>query len=372
MSKIENPFLIYGYEGPEYFCDRKEETEEVISALRNGCNLTLLSPRRYGKTGLIHNTFHYIREQNPEAVCFYMDIYSTKSLSDFVAMFGRTVLGKLDTSIQRIESVIGKVFKSSQITMSPNLFTGLPEFGLSFLPQNTSKTLGEIFEYIKESGIQCYIAIDEFQQIGEYPEENVEELLRTHVQQVHNAHFIFAGSKLHMMSEMFDSPRHPFYRSTQRMFLPLLDEHVYWQFASEKLAEKHVTLSQEAFHELYMLVDGVTWYIQAVLNRLYRLHDVVIDMQLCRQAIQKIIQSEEEGYKKQLHSLTMVQAKMLCAISKERIVKEPLSGKFVHKYNMKSSSSVQRALDFLLKEEYIYQTDEGYIVYDRFLGMWLS
>lgn len=26
-SMIDNPFLIYGYEGTEYFCDRKEETE---------------------------------------------------------------------------------------------------------------------------------------------------------------------------------------------------------------------------------------------------------------------------------------------------------------------------------------------------------
>ena len=156
------------------------------------------------------------------------------------------------------------------------------------------------------------------------------------------------------------------------MYLPLLDEHVYWQFASGKLAEKSVILTKEAFHDLYSLVDGVTWYIQAVLNRLYRQQDIVVDMEQCRLAIKKIIQSEEEGYKRQIHALTLVQSKLLSAIASEGIVKEPLSGKFVHAHKMKSSSSVQRALDYLVKEEYVYQTENGYIVYDRFLGMWLA
>lgn len=49
---LNNPFLIVGYQGPEYFfCDRVNETETIISALRNGRNMTLVSPRRMGKTG---------------------------------------------------------------------------------------------------------------------------------------------------------------------------------------------------------------------------------------------------------------------------------------------------------------------------------
>lgn len=57
MNKITNPFLIYGYAGPDYFCDRKEDTQKLISALRNGRNITLMSPRRMGKTGLIKTLF---------------------------------------------------------------------------------------------------------------------------------------------------------------------------------------------------------------------------------------------------------------------------------------------------------------------------
>mgnify|MGYP006889483212 CR=1 FL=1 len=47
-----NPFLITGYQGPDYFCDREKETASLMSALKNGKNITLISPRRMGKTGL--------------------------------------------------------------------------------------------------------------------------------------------------------------------------------------------------------------------------------------------------------------------------------------------------------------------------------
>ena len=60
MSK--NPFLLYGYDGPEYFCDRESETKRIISALRNGRNITLLSPRRMGKTGLIFQNIVRLRK----------------------------------------------------------------------------------------------------------------------------------------------------------------------------------------------------------------------------------------------------------------------------------------------------------------------
>lgn len=61
-----NPFLITGYQGPDYFCDREKETASLMSALKNGRNITLISPRRMGKTGLIKNVFYYIQKDNQQ------------------------------------------------------------------------------------------------------------------------------------------------------------------------------------------------------------------------------------------------------------------------------------------------------------------
>ena len=76
---IENPFITYGYESAEYFCDRKEETEMLTSLLTNGNHVALISPRRMGKTGLIRHTFSQELIQN-QYYTFLIDIYATKNL----------------------------------------------------------------------------------------------------------------------------------------------------------------------------------------------------------------------------------------------------------------------------------------------------
>ena len=84
QKQLDNPFVYQGYEVPDYFCDREEETKNMISALNNGRNLTLISPRKIGKTGLINHVFYQIKKKNKEAICIYVDIFSTKNLQEFV------------------------------------------------------------------------------------------------------------------------------------------------------------------------------------------------------------------------------------------------------------------------------------------------
>ena len=67
--KLANPFIYQGYESPEYFCDREAETATLLSHLKNGRNVTLISRHRIGKTGLIKKTFFYLEEEENDTVC---------------------------------------------------------------------------------------------------------------------------------------------------------------------------------------------------------------------------------------------------------------------------------------------------------------
>ena len=103
--KLENPFPEYGYFGAEYFCDREQETQTLIEALRNGSNVTLMAPRRIGKTGLIHHAFERIKVENKRAQCFYVDIFPTKTFSQMVQFVVNAVIGKLDTPSQSVKRI---------------------------------------------------------------------------------------------------------------------------------------------------------------------------------------------------------------------------------------------------------------------------
>ena len=40
MKELSNPFLVYGYDSPRYFCDREAETQELLEAIQNGRNVS--------------------------------------------------------------------------------------------------------------------------------------------------------------------------------------------------------------------------------------------------------------------------------------------------------------------------------------------
>ena len=372
MSNLANPFTMFGYAGSEYFCDRENETKELISALRNGRNVTLRSPRRVGKTGLIQHVFAQLAQTNPEIKCFYVDLFSTHALSEMVVELGKAVIGQLDIPLQKMEGYVAQFFQSCRLYLSPDPLTGAPKLGLDLIVANPAITLDEIFTYIRKSERTCYIAIDEFQQIVEYPEKNVEALLRTHVQQCPNVRFIFSGSKQHLMSDIFNSPKRPFFRSTDKMTLDVIPEQTYYAFAEQWLQTVGTHMPEAIFHDIYSRVSGYTWYMQYMLNRLFEKQPKEVTEADVMDCLNYIVLREEDDYRKLYSLLTNNQAQVLRAIAKERVVEAPTATAFLKKYNLPAMSSVKRVIDFLKEKEYIYPAKEGYIIYDRFMAIWLQ
>lgn len=368
--KPNNPFLISGYYSPEFFCDREQETRTILDALHNGRNVTLTAPRRMGKTGLIRHVFYRLKELQPDIVTFYLDIYSTQSLGDFVRLFAGTVLGQLDSAPQKALSRISRFVRSCRPVFTFDELTGVPKVTIDVAPAEEENTLKEIFEYLGSSEKRCYVAIDEFQQIAEYQEKGVEALLRSHIQFLPNVNFIFAGSRQHLMQEMFTSSKRPFYQSTQLLTIGPIQQDEYAGFATMHFAAHNVRLPQEVFNTIYEKYEGHTWYVQCLLNRLYG-YDRDVDMELVSYATEQILAEYSYIYADLLKAYTAGQVRLLKAIAKEGRVKEVLAGDFISTYRLRAASSVSAAMKKLLENELVYQTSDGYIIYDRFMGEWL-
>lgn len=368
--KPNNPFLISGYYSPEFFCDREQETRTILDALHNGRNVTLTAPRRMGKTGLIRHVFYRLKELQPDIVTFYLDIYSTQSLGDFVRLFAGTVLGQLDSAPQKALSRISRFVRSCRPVFTFDELTGAPKVTIDVAPAEEENTLKEIFEYMGSSEKQCYVAIDEFQQIAAYQEKGVEALLRSHIQFLPNVNFIFAGSRQHLMQEMFTSSKRPFYQSTQLLTIGPIQQDEYAGFATGHFAAHGVKLPQEVFNTIYEKYEGHTWYVQCLLNRLYG-YDRDVDMELVSYATEQILAEYSYIYADLLKAYTAGQVRLLKAIAKEGCVKEVLAGDFISTYGLRAASSVSAAMKKLLENELVYQTADGYIIYDRFMGEWL-
>lgn len=371
MKELNNPFVVYGYKGARYFCDREKETEKIIKGLTNERNIALIAPRRIGKTGLVHHVFSHIRDREPDVVCIYFDILSTKTLEQFVQLMARNVIGRLDTPTQAAFKKVHDFFSAFRPTMTFDNTTGMPTFSLDIAKNEEEQSLHRIFEYLKLSEKRCYIAIDEFQQITQYAEADTEALLRSFIQFVPNVYFIFSGSRQHMMSDMFLSPERPLYQGAQVVAIKEIDEDVYYDFANSLFMHRGQQLPVEVFHYLYEKVDGQTWYVQATLNRVYSNQSGLITTQDVDEAVQELIDEEEVAFENYYSSLTMNQAALLTAIACERRVKSPMAQAFISKYNLPALSSIKLALESLSAGQMIYLYRDNYVVYDRFFGMWL-
>lgn len=371
-SKIVNPFISVGYIGSEYFCDRTEETEELISNLQNGRNTTLISPRRIGKTGLIKNVFHRIQQDKKGAICIYLDIFSTKNLHEFVQILGAAVVNQVLSYERQTMKRIMEFFGSWRPVFSTDPVTGVPSVSLGIEPVQTEITLKTIFEYLSQSKRQVYIAIDEFQQITYYPETGTEALLRSYIQFAPNVHFIFSGSKLRLMAQMFNTPNRPFYQSTSSMGLAPLHEEIYYDFARGFFEAKKGSLAQEVFHAIYHTFDGITYNVQQILNRLYETELRVDNLMQVNEAVLHIINRNSMQYEGLMTFLTNNQLSLLKAIAKADGVENPQSRDFIRQYDLPSASSVKTALTVLLDKELVYQDGSRYIIYDRFLNLWLK
>ncbi len=364
--KPKNPFVLVGYSGPEYFCDRERETQKLVSWLENGSNVTLMAPRRYGKTGLIHNVFHHLPNGFRSV---YLDIYSTKSLAEFTRAFASAVVGAVDSPLEKTLSVVARFFKSCRPTVTPQE-DGLPKFSFDVAPSMAEATLGEAFAYLKDCGGNLVVAIDEFQQILDYPEKGTEALLRAYVQDVPQVRFVFAASQQHLMGEMFATAKHPFYNSTDLMSLPAIDVARYAAFAERFFVADGKPFDREAFRALYDRFDGVTWYVQRVLNGLWVAGEGLSRAEQGEAVIADLVADRVLVFRDLYESQNEVAQKLLPQIAAARVVAEPTAQAFLSTCGL-SASSVRSALSDLCARELVYRSEAGYLVYERLFGEWL-
>ena len=372
MSYI-NPFPILDYYSPDYFCNREKELETLLNAYKNNRNVTLISIRRLGKTGLIKHLFHHIKQNKFKTPrLLYFDILLTENISDFIREFGNKLI-EIESKNANWFKKISKLISGINATISIDEKTGVPSLQFAYkTPQESEQSLSKIFAYLTEQKQEYLIAIDEFQQIVNYPEKNVEAILRTHIQHQHKDRYIFSGSSKHILISMFNDYGRPFYASSEMLNLNRLDIDEYSNFIVNLFAKAKKKIEFKLVKEIVEYLDVHTFYVQYFFNKLYDINEKNINEEHIDLIKNTILKEKEYVYLNYKNILTSLQFNLLKAIAKEKILEKPNSSVFLRKYNFTQASSVNKALKYLLQKEMIYYENNVYKVYDVFLSKWLE
>jgi len=371
---MKNPFLLKGYLSAEYFCDRKKETADLTRFITNDNPVVLVSPRRMGKTGLIEHCFRQ-KEISTNFYTFFVDIYATNNLQEFVYKLGKEIFDCLKPRGKRFVDKFFSIISSLRPALRLDETTGAPVFDISIGEIRSAEiTLEEIFKYLNTSDKPCIVAIDEFQQIAKYPEKNIEAILRTHVQKTVKTTFIFSGSQRHILHQMFFSASHPFYQSAVLLSLNAIEKKEYVDFADNHFRKAGKKVDISLIDRCYDLFEGHTFYVQAIMNQLFsELNDgeVCTDKQFA-EAVQNRVFSYETLFSEILNLLPEKQKEVLYAVAKEGKASAITSGEFIKKHALHSTASTQTAARQLLDKEILTRNGNIYSVYDRFFGLWLQ
>ena len=369
-----NPFYLTNRIPPQFFCDRETETKQLLKSIKNQENVVLVAQRRIGKTGLINHCFdlEYVRD-NYYTVS--IDILHTSSLKEFVKELGNAAFATVAQKSEKLRRSFLTTLKSLTASIGYDPVTATPTFNIRLGDvESPGFSLDEIFAFLEAADRPCIIAIDEFQRIANYPEKNVEELLRGKIQKLTNTHIIFAGSERRILSEMLQSDKRPFYQSATTIQLEPIDPDRYYSFAQDQFAKSGKTLKREAFDVIYNLFEGITLYVHRVL------HDCFYYTDEGENCSKKEAELFSDNYinecgtkiKEILAGISESQKELLYAVSAEKTATGITSGAFVKRHNLKSASAVQSASKALVDAGILTKKGHAYSLSDPMTRIWLE
>lgn len=373
---MENPFVIKAYESKELFCDREEELQLMLRNCLNQTDMTMVSQRRLGKTGLILRLFDELKDTHREIQTIYLDIFSSRNLDDFIKLFSEAALRSFQPKTPIGERLLNYI-KSFRPIVSYDSLTAQPQLQLAYHTVHEKEyTLRGLFDFLDGQNTPIIVAIDEFQQIREYPEQNMEALLRTYIQQCRNLNFIFSGSKKHIMTDIFANERKPFYSSTAFVSLGKISVESYSAFIRKLFGQDGRTITDEAIQFILEWTQRVTYFTQQLCHVIFANGITTIDLAVVKSACDQILKLGETVYLQYRQMLTDKQWNYLIAVAKEGSVRQITAADFLKRYQI-GGASASRKLAESLSEKGLLNVEvslEGidYSVDDVFFSHWLG
>ena len=366
--------FVYGMSvGGDNFTDRIEETKRIKLDFENGINVILISPRRMGKTSLIKKVISEM--DSPEIKVVYMDIYDCRSEYDFYNRFAETMMKSTGKQLEQVMENI----KRFLVRVSPKLSFGSEpnsEFSVSLgiTPRDYSpEEILDLPERIaKEQGIRIVVCIDEFQQIGEFADSlTVQKRLRGVWQHHQHVSYCFFGSKKHLMENIFQSRRMPFYQFGEMLHLKCIPTEYWVPFICSRFEKYGKKISEEYAARICHTVKNYSSYVQQLAWNVMAETEIEVNEESFTEGFNALLEQNSSLFIQQTEGLTTYQLNFI------RLLCNGIHSGFntqsvVEQYSLGSKSNVDRIKKCLIDRELITIEKEGVFLADCLFELWFK
>ena len=364
-----NPFVLKGYSGPNYFCDRENDTENLINGIENQQDITLYAYRRLGKSALIHHVFQRLKKKYN---CIYADLWGTISVDGFTKELANGILKSNLISRKSFSKKVKEFIRAIGASVSIGI-DGRPSIDVMFHDRNQIfRSLEEIFSFLEHLAAPVVLAIDEFQEIRKYGEVPLEAKLRSLVQQSKNIIFIFSGSEQHLINQIFNEYNQPFYQTTRMISLPKISKNRYFDFITYQFDKRKKKVSPIIISHILEISYCHTYYVQAICNFLFAQRKSIISIKEFEQLYLDYLLEKKVFYAELPQRLTKQQFKCVKAFAKIGLIHAPTSSQFLQDSGVKKASTMQRVIKTLSDKQIIIKDGKAFRLYDVFLEHYLK
>lgn len=356
-----------------HFIGRQAEMERLAANFRYGINTILLSPRRWGKTSLVNKVAAMINSK--DVIVVTMDIFSCRNEYDFYNMFSEAILKQTSSKVDEWKD-LAKGFIERLVPKISLSLDGQSEYGVSL--GITPKThqpeevlvLPEIIANRK--GCHIVVCIDEFQQVGEFPDSiSVQKRMRSVWQHQKNVSYCLYGSKMHMMTNLFQKKSYPFYKFGELLYLKNIPLETWVPYIQGGFAKQGKHISEPLVKQLCESVDYQSSYVQQLAYDTLLLTDKEVTEDILKAALNDLIDQNSVVYIEQTQSLTSYQLNFLRAILAGQ--SSDFGKKAIREtFDLGSPSNIARLKNTLIDKELIEMTPKGFIIADPVLRLWLK
>lgn len=375
---MKNPFL-YGKEvGEEYFCNRTKEIKELLGDIESSQNVIIFSPRRFGKTSLINKVLQ--KTQEGKILTVYMDLYSVLTEEQLAETYASAVVkalvGKLKAALREVVGLFKNI--RPKLTLDEN---GKPVYGIDIInKRETLPLLEDVLEsvnkYVTKKKKKAVVVLDEFQQIGQFKTDRAERIMRSVFQKHKDISYIFMGSKKHLISDMFNNPNRPFYRSAKPFPLSKIDESALSHFIKNRFESTGKNIDDAFIARIISICECHPYYIQYFCNIVWeKARDKKrVDEGDLKESLELLLLRESHAYEATWDMLTFNQKQVLLALSQENTEEDQklFSSKLLEKYSLNYGSSIRRTLESLINKDLIDKERGNYAIVDVIFKKWLS
>jgi hypothetical protein len=373
-----NPFRFGALALDEAFTDREPEIDELVADVRNGQDLVVFAPRRYGKSSLIWRVAQQLVTE--DVLIAQVDLMRTPTKEKLAEKLAQTiheeVASRLFRARERLRVFAGLRIKPT-VTVDPD--DGSLSFGFDARADkhDIDATLEGLLalpgRLAAERDRRVALVLDEFQEVVDI-DPGLPKLMRSVFQEQPEVAHVYLGSKRHMMQRIFNDENEPFWRSAKQFELGVIPPVLFESFASRQFEQTGRTLGAEASSGVLELTGGHPYATQEAFYFLWEQTPAgeTADTDRLERALDALLRSEHAHFSLLWERAAAAQRRVLQALAAEQPGR-PLSSDYQQRHSLPVTATVQTALDALTNAELLSRVGRGeYRIAEPFLSEWIA